>query len=92
MLYKTYQLFLVSIIRVLWLRSSKMGQSLLQFQAYSVKNCINLHYVLYHNFYNNLNQETSEPISESREIGLQRIKKRENIYLISHPGPLPLFP
>ena len=71
MLYKNYQLFLVSIIRVLWLRSSKMGQSLLQFQAYLVKNCVNLHYVLYHNFYNNLNQETSEPILESREIGLQ---------------------
>ena len=68
MLYKTFQLFLVSIIRVLWFRSLKMGQNLLQFQANLVKNCVNLHYVLYHNFYNNLNKETSEPILEYRFV------------------------
>ena len=53
-----------------WFRSLKIGQNLLQFQANLVKDCVNLHYVWNHNFYNNLNQETSEPILESKEVGL----------------------
>ena len=74
-IHKKYQQFWVPITKVLRFRSLKMAQNLLKFWANLLKNCVNYHYVFYHNFNNDLNSETSEPILERRKIGLQHILK-----------------
>ena len=71
MINKKYQLFWVTIAKGFRFRSMKIGRNLLNFLAKLVKNDVNHRYVFYHTFHDDLTSELSEPILESRKIGLQ---------------------